>query len=278
MIENTTPDLLNVFIGRQNIDNRRLDDDGNIRFDLSVLDTENEKTSTPRLVKRSDLENIENFFASTLQSCPFAKHLLQVLWIREVKFAMGVLKDEEVYSFIQRAVFTLYNIDLDADTAEHEFLELLDEGFLQETNTGFLLATKGKCIAEEIFKTIGVVVPDHTDSLPIAVRDNGAIDVINKLKDMFERPTPVYLTDKIKPFTEQDLPDESKGFWESQKDFAERKKITIKTLRKYRETGSGAESLPNGMIRDSQHNILKPESDKKNSSFLYFVNYESSSR
>ena len=100
--------MLDVFIGRQNIKNLRLDDDGNVSFDVSVPGTETKKTPAPRFIARNDLENLYSFFTGTLQSCPFSKHLLQILWFREVKFAMGALKDEEVYSFIRKTIFALY--------------------------------------------------------------------------------------------------------------------------------------------------------------------------
>ena len=150
-IINAGTDLLDVFIGRQNIDNDsiRLNDD-DISFDLCARDSDDDAGKT---IRRSTMDDVENFFADTLQSHPFAKHLLLLLWIREVEFSMGALRDEDVYDFIQKGAFAFYSIDLDDETVEHEFLELLDEGYLRETNSGFFLESKGKRVAEKLHKS-----------------------------------------------------------------------------------------------------------------------------
>jgi hypothetical protein len=71
--------LLELFIGKQTFSNVRLNA-GDINFDVctSGLDTKTKKNLDSRNITQSDLEDIEGFFASTLQSRPFAKHLLQI--------------------------------------------------------------------------------------------------------------------------------------------------------------------------------------------------------
>ena len=143
-------DLLDVFIGRQNIDKDSIrSNDNDISFDMCARDSDGE---TEKNIKRSTIDDVEDFFADTLQSRPFAQHLLLLLWIREVEFTMGTLKDDDVYDFLQKSAFALYNVDLDEETVEYEFLELLDEGYLCETNAGFSLSPKGRRVAEKLYK------------------------------------------------------------------------------------------------------------------------------
>ena len=88
----------------------------------------------------------------------FAKYMLQLLWAREVESAKASLKDDDVYDFFKEAFF-LNGIDIDDETIEYEFFELLEAGYLQETNAGFSLSPKGKCTAEETFETLKVLIP-----------------------------------------------------------------------------------------------------------------------
>ena len=148
-----TDGLLELFIGKQSVKNVRLYD-GSIHFDV-CHDTGQKPDS--RRIRQSDIEEIQGFFTSPLQSRPFAKHLLQILWIREFKFAMGSLQDDDLYDFIQGA-FTFYGIDIDDETVEDELHELLAEGYLEETNAGFSLSSKGECVAEGLFKTMNMLV------------------------------------------------------------------------------------------------------------------------
>ena len=174
MTEITTPDFLDIFIGRQNIENICLDDVGNICFDLSrpCPNGQAEKTPISHRIRRGDFEDITEFFSNTLHTRPFAKHLLQILWIREVKFAMGALKEEHIYDFIQGA-FTLYGVDIDDETLEYEFFELLYEGYIRETNAGFLLSSEGIRVADAMFQTM---------KMPVSVRVEPATsDTIEKL-------------------------------------------------------------------------------------------------
>ena len=147
---NVGTDLLDVFIGRQNIDNDsiRLNDDG-ISFDLCARDSDD---NTVKTIKRSDIEDVEDFFADSLQSRPFARHLLLLLWIREVKFKTKGLEEERVYDFFRKGVFAFHDIDLDEETLWNEFDELLDEDYFQDTCLGFTLSPKGIRAAESMFK------------------------------------------------------------------------------------------------------------------------------
>ena len=156
MTDITDPDLLDIFIGRQNIDNVRLNG-GDIDFDVRTSDPNAETKSGS--IRQSDIKDIAAFFSGTLQSRPFAKHLLQILWIREVKFAMNSLKDDDVYDFVQGA-FTLYGVDIDEETVENELCELVYGGYLQENNAGFSLTSEGKHTAEKMFKAVNMLVDD----------------------------------------------------------------------------------------------------------------------
>ena len=128
MTEITRTDLLKLFARTQEIDNIR-SNGGDICFDAR---NHTPYAETEKTIRLSDLEDIEDFFASVLHSRPFAKHLLQVLWIREVKFAMGALDEDDMYDFIHSA-FDLYGIDIDKETTEDEFFALEREGYLQPT-------------------------------------------------------------------------------------------------------------------------------------------------
>jgi hypothetical protein len=116
----TCAELLKLSVEGQNVHNIR-QEDGIIYFDIyrDGFDTETEGR-----IRQNDLEYIESFFASALQSRPFAKHLLQIFWLREVKFEMGSLRDDDKYVFIKGA-FDLYGIDIDVETMEDEFYALL---------------------------------------------------------------------------------------------------------------------------------------------------------
>ena len=59
---NAAPDLLDVFIGRQNIDSIRLNDD-DISFDLCARDSDDNDEKT---INRSTMDDVENFFAEVI--------------------------------------------------------------------------------------------------------------------------------------------------------------------------------------------------------------------
>lgn len=145
---------------------------------IPAPDREAGKRFDSRKISRCDLEDIENFFADALQSRPFAKHLLQILWIREVKFAMGTLRDEDIFDFIHGA-FALYDIDIDDETAEYEFFELLDQEYLQETNTGFSLTPTGKRIAGNLFNAARGIFSFNVESSSIVVEE-GEIEKVSE--------------------------------------------------------------------------------------------------
>jgi len=104
------------------------------------------------------------------------------------------------------------------------------------------------------------------------------VNANNGLKEQFQMPIAVYLTDQPMPFTQDSLPDFTKGFWESTAKYAERKGISVSSLHKYRETKSGAVRMKakdgKEYIRDNQGNILRKVSDKQNSPCEYFVPYD----
>jgi len=181
MTDITDPDLLDIFIGRQSIDNIRVES-GNIVFDVCVSnpDTGTEKKPDSRNIGQDDLEAIQDFFASTLQSRPFAKHLLQILWIREVKFAMSSLSDGEACDFVQSA-FALYGVDIDEETVEDELLELVYGGYLQENNAGFSLTGKGKRAAEKMFEAMKMFAPAYVEPPSITVVGDGIPQFVNAI-------------------------------------------------------------------------------------------------
>ena len=146
-VEVTDLDLLDVFVGKQNIDSEHRSN-GSIRIDLYRRGC-GEKTETS--INLSDLEDVEVFFANSLLSRPFAYHLLVLLWFREVKLKIGALMHFEVYDFIQKSVFALCGSELDEEMVCDEFFELLDGGFLQEKNASFPLTLKGKRVAKAMF-------------------------------------------------------------------------------------------------------------------------------
>jgi len=126
----------------------------------------------------------------------------------------------------------------------------------------------------------GVGVPDiveaynasieDSDGTPANVRDKDAIDAIKDLKatviEIARQPQPVYFADNQRPYSPEDF-SPSKGFWESVEKQAKRRKVKMSTLESYRETGRGAKSIGNGVMRDSQGVAFKQENGKT----VYFV-------
>ena len=92
-------------------------------------------------------------------------------------------------------------------------------------------------------------------------------DVI--VRNKRHEPIPVYLVDAPKPLVQKGFPDFSRGFWESEQEHAKRKGCSVKTLKKYRETSSGAVRLTEDGIhlRDGDGNILRKINDKQNSPY-----------
>ena len=109
-----------------------------------------------------------------------------------------------------------------------------------------------------------------------AIKENTAVlkEQTTFLKERFQQPIPVYYNnEKYKPFIQEHLPDFTKGIWESEAEYAKRKGCSVKTLKKYRETNSGAVRLTEDSmyLRDGDGNILRKVNDKLNSPYEYFV-------
>ena len=263
----TDTDFFDIFIGRKRIDEIRMNDEGNCEIILREhgCDTKPEHNHEPRVISKIDIESVKGFFVGTFQSRPFARPLLLILWIREVMFLMGALKNEEVYDFIQRAVLELYGIEMDDETVDEEFLELLYDGYIRETNSGFLLESKGKLAAEIMFKTTNML-DDDLEHSRVASTSEKLMKSINELKELLMTvPTP----------TPKKLPDfERDGFWESQEKFAKRTEYKSETLTNHREIKKGMKWFDKkqslGRTRAS-HYCRKKDPNNEFSPHEYFV-------
>ena len=231
MTEITYADLLEVFYDYRNVDKVRTDD-SDIFFDLREPAPDSEKG---RVIRECDVEDVRRFFSCSLQRRPFAKHLLQVLWIREVKYAMGPLNDDDFYNFAHKA-FGFYGIGIDDETMEDELLGLLSEDYLRENSLGIHLTSKGKRFAEEMFKTMKTLISNSVES-PSTTSSN--LHEISKFfVEAFDRFTASRVATSSSP-DEPDLSpaDESKGSWISRDEFCERKNIRTTTAARYRYCG-----------------------------------------
>jgi len=184
---NVGTDLQDVFIGRPNIDNDSIRLNNNeISFDLCACNSDD---NVEKIVKRSDIEDVEEFFADSLQSRPFARHLLLLLWIREVKFKTTGLEKERVYEFFHKGVFALHDVDLDEETLWDEFDELLDEDYFQDTCLGFTLSPKGLRAAESMFKS-GVCLDDAIAKFEKLIADCKQRSLVSIVSDTDESEEP----------------------------------------------------------------------------------------
>lgn len=123
-----------------------------------------------------------------------------------------------------------------------------------------------------------------TNKEPIATSespDSPVIQAIERqtatIQEIFRQPIGAYLTDRQKPFAPEDIPDESKGFFLSQNDYAKKQKCRVSTLRKYREISSGATTISKDgveWIRDKVGNLLRRVGNNRNSSYEYYVKNE----
>ena len=190
MAEITRIGLFELFVGKQTLGNIDLND-GDIKFDVFVPDpdSETEKKFVSHGIKRSDLEDIEGFFTDYLQSQPFVQHLLQILWIREVKFGMGPLEKDGMYDFLCK-VLDLCGFMIDEEGVKNELIELSKEGYLQETASMFFLTSRGKYAAEGMLRAMGMPTPDRVESPSIAVRGDTVVEAIRE-EEFLQQPVPV---------------------------------------------------------------------------------------
>lgn len=188
--------------------------------------------------------------------------------MREVKFAMGPLKEENMYDFIQSA-FALYGVDMDEETVEYEFFELLNEEYLREDNSGFSLTSKGKRFAEEMFYTMKRLISNNIGFPSI---DTGSSQGIYRaIVEAVDRVTEHFKAADFSPAGEPVLPaiDESKGHWVSQDEFLEKKELTRRSLRTYRHRGRKSKDKLSGM--DSRGDHWKKNGKQKNEKAEYFL-------
>ena len=202
--------LLELFIGKQTVSNVRLNA-GSINFDVCEPDTETETGKVdPRTVSQGDLEDIAGFFSNTLQSRPFAKHLLQILWIREFRFNMGLLENSNMYDFIHD-VFCLHGVDLDEETIQYEFFELLNEGYLQKMGLGFSLTSQGKLVAEKMFRAMQTLIPSNVESDDTPAITGELLAILEKLASVSLAPVMEGLKE-VKVAVEKSVAISRKGF------------------------------------------------------------------
>jgi hypothetical protein len=104
---------------------------------------------------------------------------------------------------------------------------------------------------------------------PLAVRDDTVAELIKEQTELLRK---IYLSDAATFLTQEDYPDETKGFWEPQKLYASRMKISENTLKRYREKSNGVKwSQDSAWGKDKVGHVFKKENDRPNSPFLYFV-------
>ncbi len=264
MTEITLADLVRTFFESQNVDNPHSDDDGNICFNVRKHDS---NIDPKRIISKCDIEDVRRYFTCSLQSRPFAKHLLQVLWIREVIFKMGALKDEDVFTFICRAL-SLYGIDIDNETVDDELSELLSESYLKEDNSGISLASEGKRFAEGMFKTMKMLISNYVESPSLSTNNSQEIsklfvEVVDRLREHPIAVPPSTDTSDFSPL------DETKGRWISQDEFLEKKNITRRTIGTYRNRGK--KSGDGLMGKDEQGNHWRKYGTCANEKPEYFL-------
>ena len=128
-------DLIDIFVGSQNIENIHLRDD------------EAEKSILQNVAK-----DIEDSFASILLSRPYVRPLLLLLWLRQFKFNMEPLIVEDTIEFIRKAALPLFRIAFDGEDVRNELSELMDADYLLNEKPEIALSSKGERTAEAIFR------------------------------------------------------------------------------------------------------------------------------
>jgi len=121
----------------------------------------------------------------------------------------------------------------------------------------------------------GVAVPDTTKAEQAYIDDSdGTVPNVNVVNI---KPIPVYIVEKPKDATleQENCPIEGVGgFWESQKDYAQRVGLASSVLTAYRKTSEGARWSSDctwGESKRGEHVFKKIEPSKPNSKFLYWV-------
>ena len=235
MAEITDVNLLEIFVGKQNLDIAGKSSEY-INYRECKLDPDTNATKvTYGHIKQSAFDEIKGVFTGILRFLTSAKHLLQLLWIREIALEMGPLRDEDMYDFIQDA-FVASGVEISDETVVEVFFSLLHEGYLQEKITGddwirdYSLTSKGKNAAAKTFEMMKTLISSPIESSAAAAPPSA------------DSPFP----------DRSDSIDETKGMWITQDEFLKKKNITIRTLGTYRNSGKRAKDGLSGT--DTQGN------------------------
>jgi hypothetical protein len=115
---------------------------------------------------------------------------------------------------------------------------------------------------------------------PAEVNVNNPKEISDPIVAAIEKQTAVlekaYFGKESGTLTQEHYPADKEGFWEPQKEYADRMNLKESTLQRYRETSNGARRSKDGTWGiDKAGNIFKREGDKPNSPYLYFVNHDS---
>jgi hypothetical protein len=129
---------------------------------------------------------------------------------------------------------------------------------------------------------------EKSDGTPANVRDNDAIDAINKNTDAMNEQTafmkesllksiPIHFSEESESPSREDIPDFAKdGFFETQREFANRTGYAMDSLNRHRETNRGMvwlnEEKTLGMS-EVKH-FFQKTSNKSNSPYKYFVYHD----
>ena len=208
---------------------------------------------------------------------------IEIIEVEKTELQVRIAEDEKTIAVLLKKKKAPARVDKELDRAKNSVIKCetelkatiaavarADKLLHDLTNSAPLFAARtgkgNKPVSEVPFYTVEQYQADIEDA------DNPADVIVRNKKS---EPIPVYWVDPPKPLAQEVLPDLSKGVWEPEKQYAKRKKYSVKTLKKYRETGSGAVRLTeDGMyLRDSEGNILRKMGDKQNSPYEYFVEH-----
>ena len=178
-------ELLTLFAGKRKICNVRRKRDY-INFDVRRhnLDTETTETTDCHHVCQNDFAVIKEAFGGILQNLSHDRLLLQILWIREIKLAMGPLMDEEVYDIIQNA-FAHTGIAIDDETVADEIVALERGNNYLEGNEKevegelirvYSLTDEGKNVAEAQFEKMKTFISSRVEFSPIALETKNTLN------------------------------------------------------------------------------------------------------
>ena len=203
MPEITNANLFELFAGNGNIDKIRWSGE-EMNFFVRRLNLDTGEMEDSRCcITQNDFQDIRGIFTDgSLKSLTHTKHLLLILWIREVRFMKGSLQNIDKLEFIQNA-FALSGNEIDEPTVEWEFQELLRRGYISEGITGeervkdYFITAKGTSTAEKLFDSMKERVSARTESSLIAVKDDSPIATDRTSTKTLTVPTQKIDLDKV---------------------------------------------------------------------------------